>query len=389
MSTVHQDYTAGQHDTAHQEGPAPLSTGRATLLVAEREITTQVRSKSFIVSLFITVLVIVGGIVLMNVFGGNDDVEDVAVVEGAELGEGATAESGPLGTSLEPQQVSSMDEAEQMLRDGEVTAIIAPDESNPVGLTVIGLDSMPTGVAQALAVAPTMETLEDPDTDSGIGFLVAAGFGMVFMVLAMGSGAMIVQNTVQEKQSRIVEILLSSISSRALLAGKVLGNTALAVGQAVLYATAASIALMITGQQTLLDTLTLPMLWFVLFFLPGFMLVAAMFAAGASLVSRQEDIGSVMSPTMMLVMAPYFVVVFFLENETVMTICSYVPFSAPVAMPVRMFLGEAQWFEPVLALLLVLAAVVAMMALAAKIYSGSLLHMGQRMKLRAALSSRD
>lgn len=389
MSTVHQDYTAGQHDIAQQDGPAPLSTGRATLLVAEREITTQVRSKSFIVSLIITVLVIVGGIVLMNVFGGNDDVEDVAVVEGAELSEGATVESGPLGTSLEPQQVSSMDEAEQMLRDGEVTAVIAPDESNPVGLTVIGLDSMPTGVAQALAVAPTMETLEDPDTDSGIGFLVAAGFGMVFMVLAMGSGAMIVQNTVQEKQSRIVEILLSSISSRALLAGKVLGNTALAVGQAVLYATAASIALMITGQQTLLDTLTLPMLWFVLFFLPGFMLVAAMFAAGASLVSRQEDIGSVMSPTMMLVMAPYFVVVFFLENETVMTICSYVPFSAPVAMPVRMFLGEAQWFEPVLALLLVLAAVVAMMALAAKIYSGSLLHMGQRMKLRAALSSRD
>ncbi|MDO5492878.1 MAG: ABC transporter permease [Nesterenkonia sp.] len=379
-------------DTAHldtDDDVAALSTSQATLLVAEREITTQVRSKSFIISVLVTVLLIAGGIILMNVFGGGDDAADVAVVEGAEVPEQAGEAPGPLGTALEQQEVSSMDEAEELLRDGEVEAIVAPDDSSPVGLTLIGLDSPPTEVAQSLSVMPTMQTLEASDTDSALGFLVAMGFGLVFMILAMGSGSTIVQNTVQEKQSRIVEILLSSISSRALLAGKVLGNSALAVGQALLYATAASAALLITGQESVLDTLTLPMLWFVLFFVPGFLLVAAMFAAGASLVSRQEDVGAVMTPTMMLVMAPYFLVIFLQDNPLAMTIGSYVPFSAPVAMPVRMFLGEAQWFEPVVAMVLLVAAVAVMMALAARIYSRSLLHMGQRMKLRAALSSRD
>lgn len=385
MNAHRSDHTA-DHRSDH--GVRPLSTSQATLLVAEREITTQVRAKSFLVSVAVTVLIIVGGIVMMDLFGGGDDAAEVAVVEGVELPEGASADAGPLGTSLEPQTVGSTEEAEQLLRDGDVEAVIAADESSPVGLTVVGLDAMPVEVAQSLAVSPTMETLEAADADSGLGFLVAMAFGLVFMVLAMGSGTMIVQNTVQEKQSRIVEILLSSISSRALLGGKVLGNSALAVGQALLYAAAASAALLVTGQGTLLDTLTLPMLWFVLFFLPGFVLVASMFAAGASLVSRQEDVGAVMTPTMMLVMAPYFLVIFFQDNPLVMTIGSYVPFSAPVAMPVRMFLGEAQWFEPVLAMVLLLAAVGVMMALAARIYSRSLLHMGQRMRLGAALRAR-
>jgi hypothetical protein len=52
-----------------------------------------------------------------------------------------------------------------------------------------------------------------------------------------------------------------------------------------------------------------------------------------------EDIGSTTTPLTMLVMAPYFLVIFFNDNPLVMTIMSYVPFSAPVGMPVRLFLG--------------------------------------------------
>jgi len=197
---------------------------------------------------------------------------------------------------------------------------------------------------------------------------------------------MIVQNTVQEKQNRIVELLLAAISARALLAGKILGNAVLALGQAMVLAAAASVGLMLSGQQEVLDMLTVPMLWFVVFFLPGFVLVAAMFAASASLVSRQEDTGTVITPAMMLVMAPYFVVVFFFDNALVMTIASYVPFSAPVAMPLRMFFNESMWFEPLLSLAILALTTLLVIRLAAGIYSRSLLRTGQPVSLRTAMS---
>ena len=164
-----------------------------------------------------------------------------------------------------------------------------------------------------------------------------------------------------------------------------IGNTVLAVGQTAAIAAVAVLALMLTGQGELLDMLTGPIVWFVIFFLVGFVLVAAMFASGAALVSRQEDSGAVMMPTMMLIMAPYFVVIFLGENTLAMTIASYVPFSAPVAMPVRMFLGEAGWWEPVLSLGILGLSAALTTALAARIYANSLLRTGPRVSLKAAL----
>src|SRR5690606_37496868 len=123
-----------------------------------------------------------------------------------------------------------------------------------------------------------------------------------------------------------------------------------AVGQTAAIGAVAVLGMLLTGQGELLDLLTGPIVWFIIFFLVGFVLVAAMFASGAALVSRQEDTGAVMMPTMMLVMAPYFIVLFLGDNPVAMTIASYVPFSAPVAMPVRLFLGEAAWWEPLVSL---------------------------------------
>ena len=122
------------------------------------------------------------------------------------------------------------------------------------------------------------------------------------------------------------------------------------------------------------------------FFAIGFVMLAALFAATSAMVSRAEDIGSVTTPVTMLVMIPYFLVIFFNDNPTVLAIMSYVPFSAPVGMPMRLFLGEAQWWEPLLALAVMLAACIGAILLGAKIYENSLLRMGARVKLREALS---
>lgn len=359
--------------------PAKVSTAQASLMVAEREITTQVRSKSFVISLAITLLLILGGIVLAAVLGGREGSDTpVAVV-------GSAAETLTDAPGLEAVAAADVEAAEALVRAEEVDAAVIPDPSSATGVRLIALTDVPYEVVEALSVQPEVEILEQSTSD-GMRYLVSLVFGMVFMMLAIGSGAMIVQNTVQEKQSRIVEILLAAVSARALLAGKILGNSAVAVGQAAAFAAVAILGLLVTGQGDLLDALTAPIVWFVVFFLVGFVLVAGMFAAGGAMVSRQEDTGAVMMPTMMLVMAPYFVVLLLGDNRVAMTIASYVPFSAPVAMPVRMFLAEAAWWEPLLSLGILATTSIVVMAVAAKIYSRSLLRTGARVSLRAALS---
>jgi ABC-2 type transport system permease protein len=79
---------------------------------------------------------------------------------------------------------------------------------------------------------------------------------------------------------------------RALLAGKVLGNTILAMGQILVLAAIAVVGLTVTGQSEVLQVIGAPLAWFAVFFLLGFILLAALFAAAAAMVSRMEDIGS-------------------------------------------------------------------------------------------------
>ncbi|WP_324652144.1 ABC transporter permease [Georgenia sp. H159] len=367
----------GVQDPAAPAGEVPLT--QASLMVAEREIVTQVRTKSFIISLVVTLVIVLAGIVVSAVLADREDSGTRVAVVGGAVQEVSGAKA------LEPVTAPDVTAAEELVRSGDVEAAVVPDAGSPVGLRVIALSDAPSDVVAALSVSPPVDLL-DTSTSDDLRYLVSFGFGLVFMMFAMGSGAMIVQNTVQEKQSRIVEILLSAVPARALLAGKVLGNSVLAVGQTAAIAAVAVLGLLLTGQGDLLDLLTAPIVWFVVFFLFGFVLVAALFAAGASLVSRQEDTGSVMMPTMMLVMLPYFVVIFLGDSRLAMTIASYVPFSAPVAMPVRMFMGEAQWWEPLLSLGLLAAAAIVVVALAARIYSRALLRTGSRVPLRQALA---
>jgi ABC-2 type transport system permease protein len=99
-----------------------------------------------------------------------------------------------------------------------------------------------------------------------------------------------------------------------------------------------------------------------------------------------EDTGPVLTPVMMLVMIPYFMVVVFNDNSLVLTVMSYVPFSAPVGMPVRLFLGEASWWEPLLSLGILAVSAVVVIAIGARIYERSVLRTGRRVKLTEALS---
>ncbi len=347
-------------------------------LIAGREITVRLRSKAFLVSTGVLMLAVLASVVLGSLFGGQNDPSKVAVV-------GSAAEAVAGNEALEAVPVADEAAGEALLRDGEVAAVLLPEASAPTGITVVALDETPNGVVQALSVRPEVELLEPAAVDPMLAYFIAFGFGIVFFMSAITFGTTIAQSVVEEKQTRIIEILLSTVSARELLTGKVIGNSVLAFGQILAIAGLAVLGLVLTGQRLLLGALGASVVWFVVFFAVGFIMLAALYAATAAMVSRSEDIGSVTSPVMMLVMIPYFLVVFFFDDPGVLAIMSYVPFSAPVGMPVRIFLGQAEWWEPLLSLAILVATTVAALAIGDRIYRNSLLRTGSRVKLAEAL----
>ena len=216
-------------------------------------------------------------------------------------------------------------------------------------------------------------------------YFIGLGFGLVFFMSAMMFGMTMAQSVVEEKQTRIVEILLSTISTRALLTGKILGNTVLAFAQVVAYAAVALIGLAVNGGRLNLDGLGLPIVWFVGLFLLGFVMIAALYGAAASLVSRQEDIGTSTTPVTMMVMFPYFAIIALSSNPTALHVLSYIPFSAPVSVPMRVFTGDATWWQNSVSVLILAASVVIALWFAAMVYERSILRTGKALTWREVL----
>lgn len=357
--------------------PIPASNG--VWLVAQREIWSKLRSKAFLFSTGFLLVGVLASVLLGGILGGQPSSTKVAVL-------GGNVEVLGQFKGLEPVAAQNAASAESMVRSGEVEAAIVPDSTSPLlGFKVVALNQPPTALLQSLSIAPNLQLLEPGTQDPLMSYFVAIGFGLIFFVSSMIFGQTIAQSVVEEKQTRIVEILLSTVSARTLLTGKILGNSILAFAQIGLIAALSAGGLLVTGQRGLSASLGPSIGWFLVFFVIGFVMIAALYAGSAALVSRQEDVGSATAPVMTLVMLPYVLVIVFFNNPTVLTVMSYVPFSAAVGMPMRLFAGTAQWWEPLLALLILLVTTALMVLLGARIYRNSLLRTGAKVPLREAL----
>lgn len=357
---------------------ATTSTGRDVWLVAEREVMSKLRSKAFLISTAFLLLAILASVLIGGLLGGQQSSSKIAVI-------GNDVEMLKPFKGLEPIQAQDVAVAISMVRNGSVEAAIIPDVSSPpLGFRVVALSETPTSVLQTLSIKPKLELLEPNAQNPLLTYFVAIGLGLVFFMSAVMFGQTIAQSVVEEKQTRVVEILLATVSARVLISGKILGNSILAFVQIALAAILAAGGAAITGQSALFNSLAPSLLWFVVFFTVGFVMLAALYAGTAALVSRQEDVASATTPVMMLVMLPYLLVIFFNNNALVVTIMSYVPFSAAVGMPLRLFAGTAQWWEPLLSLLILIITAVLLILFGARIYRNSLLRTGAKVSLKEA-----
>ncbi|SCL73852.1 ABC transporter permease [Micromonospora peucetia] len=350
-----------------------MNTVQATRLVAARQIRVTLRDRTFLFSTLFFLLIAAAATILPPMLSGGPS--SVAVTEAA---------AGPLrAAGLEVRTVPDDRAAEQAVRDGDVDAAVV---SGPV---VLAMDEAPDDVVTALSTQPTLRLLDPDALDPMLAFLVPFVFAFIFFITSQIFGLQIAQSIVEEKQTRIVEILVAAVPVRALLAGKIIAGTALAFGQIALIALVAVVGVQFGDNGELLSLLAPAIGWFLPFFLLGFVLLAAMWAAAGALVNRQEDISAVSTPVQLAVMLPFFAVSFLSDNATAMKVLSYVPFSAPTAMPLRLFNGDAAGWEPLVSLALLLVAAAAFVVAGARVYEGSLLRTNGRTSVRAAWRSRE
>ena len=363
---------------------APVSTKRAGFttaigLVIEREIMVRLKSKAFMVSTILSivlfgVLVGVSG-ALPSLFSSTDKVAVTSA--GAKAVEGID--------DIETVQVADVDEAKALITSEEVESAVVESEDSPTGVAVLSLRSAPESLIGELSLTPEVELLDPDAPDPALTYFIGLGLGLVFFMAAMTFGNTIASSVVEEKQSRIVEILLASTSARVLMFGKVIACTILAFAQIGLTAIAVLAGAAISGNDLVLGKVAEPIAWFVPLFIVGFVMVAALYAAAASMVSRTEDLPSTSTPIMMLIFLPYMGVIIFSSNETVMAVLSYIPFSAAVAVPMRVFLGTIAWWEPLVSLLILIITTLLALLLATRIFERSILKSGPKLTWGQAL----
>jgi ABC-2 type transport system permease protein len=352
-----------------------MSTFAAARLIAEREIKVKLRDKTFLFSTAFFLFIAVASTVLPALLDGGPTT--VAVTSSSPAAEALR------NVGLEVRAVASDADAERLVRDGDADAAVV------AGPRVLAMEEAPNDVVNALSTAPPVQLLEPSSVDPFLQFIVPFALAFVFFITSFGFGLQIAQSVTEEKQSRIVEILVATVPVRAMLTGKVAAMTLLAFGQIALIALVAFIGVQIANVDAGIMGLVGPAVgWFLPFFVLGFIMLATLWAGVGALAARQEDIAGASAPLQMAVMLPFFAVIFLADNPTAMKVLSYLPLSSPVAMPVRLFNEEAAGWEPVASLALLAVTAAVFLAVGARIYEGSLLRTNGRTSFATAWRSR-
>jgi ABC-2 type transport system permease protein len=315
-----------------------------------------------------------------------DDKVDVTVVE---LDDEAAAEAAlkkeDVDAWLHPVdggwQLTSESSEQDTLTDVTSTVVrqqVLADNAASVGSTVEALEAGSTVTTNFLR-----GDAEKASVAEAVGFV----FVFLFYFAALVFGMQLASSVIEEKQSRIVEIIAAAIPLRHLLAGKVLGNTALALIQLLIYVAVGLVGLTFTSYKSYVPALSGPTAWFIAFFLAGFAALACLWAVAGSLASRTEDLQTTSTPLTMLMLVMFFGGISLDGRGQV--IASFIPPVSAVVMPKRILTGGVAWWEPLVALglLAVFAALTVMVG--ERLYRRALLQTGGRVSLRQAWSTAE
>lgn len=402
-----------------------MSAARTIWLVFAREFKARMLTKANIVSMAIMLALIAGGTIAASSFMNRDsapptihvgvdpsaavfapylevsaeqngvllELETLPEDEAREILAGEVPDAGPLDGFVGGDPDSPLVIVANPNDGSTQSVVVGAVQSRAFDEAVLAMGGNPELLTRALADAqPTIEFTGLTDEEKyGPRYGVSMVALMLLLFVLITSGSMIAMGVVEEKTSRVVEILLATIKPSHLLSGKILGVGAYGLFQVAVLGGAMASALYILGvtddiEVSVGGTLALLILWFLL----GYAIFSLLFGALAALVSRYEDIGAVTTPLTLLVLAPFYTAIFLVPEQPdsgLVQGLSQVPFLSPFMMPIRSAFGSVTSMEMVSAVLLNLAAIPALVWLAARLYQRGVLHTGGRLSLKDALRS--
>jgi ABC-2 type transport system permease protein len=382
-------------------------------LVAAREIRARVASKAMRIVTGIMVVALVGLIIVLDLTGGGSSAQKVGLTQQTEQLAGplraaarATGEEVDVTNSISPAAGA------RDIRDGHLDALLVQGSGGkPFRITVKDdldddlratlnalarqetlnrqidqLGGNPAQVNGALARAtPQITELEPQEPYHDERLVIGIIVGVLIYVGLLSYGQAVAQGVVEEKSSRVVEILLSTIRAWQLMAGKVLGIGIVGLLQLAIILGAGALTAALTGVLSLPTSVAVgTVIWAIAWYLLGYFLYALLFAAAGALVSRQEDVGSVTMPLMMLIVVPYVIGISALpsdpENSLVRTL-SLIPLFSPMLMPMREAMGVATAGELIFSVALTAVLIAVLVRVTGRIYSNAIMRMGARIRL--------
>ncbi len=381
-----------------------MSRIRAVRLVAMREILERGRSRGYLLSLLFTVILLGAGFVLPALLLGQEKSPKLALVDPAPAGlesaiQGIAAQ---YDVTLEISSVPDQAAGEAAVRDKSIdAALVVPADLSSAGHLIV-LDD-PNGQIQAITSAaviglraggdaglldPPAVTALEPPTAEHTTALIFANAGIILMFIGIFTyGTWVLTGVVEEKQSRVVEVVLTTVRPRDLLMGKVLGIGILALFQLVILVGAGIIASQLSGRLSLPGTTASAVVQLLAWFVLGFAFYSTAMGFLGSLASRVDEASNASMPVTMTATLSYLLSILLVTQEpngVVATILTFFPPSAPMVVPLRTALGAIQPWEVALSVAFMLVAIWVLFVVGGRVYSGAVLQTGGRMKLRDA-----
>ncbi len=220
----------------------------------------------------------------------------------------------------------------------------------------------------------------------------------LYMVILL-YGQMVATNVATEKSSRAMEVLITSAKPTSMMFGKVLASCIAGLVQLIAIFGSALLFYNINksywGGNEIVDSIfNIPpelFVYMLVFFVLGFLIYAFMFGAVGSTASKLEDINTSVMPITMLFIIAFFVVMFSMSSgnidNTIMTVCSYIPFTSPMAMFTRICMSTVPLYEILISIAILIGSTIGVGVLSAKIYRVGVLMYGTTPKLGAILKA--
>ena len=375
-----------------------MSGWRVITLVARREIRERLRSRVFLISTLV-MLLIVGGSTALNGALSKEKTYRVAVTAPAPPGLDAALQRAARpfdNANVRLRVVASPAAGRRALEAKQVDVLLLLSEdrlvfrSNVDPKAAAVADTAVRSLRHHLPPAPelTTATLHPADTKTSDAATVVAYFGSILLLLGLAMyGQWVVTGVVEEKANRVVEVILSTVQARHLLAGKVIGIGLLGLAQLALIAGFAAVLIAggaFNAPAVLASSVALVIPWFVL----GFALYAVAYAAAGALASGQQNAETAGQPVTYTLVAAYFVGYLAVSANVdglLANVLTVFPLTAPLVLPARSALVGVPLWEHALAIALVIGSIYALVRFAGRVYGTALLCSGPRLDLRAAI----